>query len=91
MQKRERERRSPLHDLLRLLVQAGTVELVHTQPPTVACKMEAQSEHAHIAYTGFFFARSAPTLHAQSVLTNKISASELSRKFIKGLLLAGRC
>ena len=24
-----------------------------TQPPTLVCKMEAQSEHVHVAYTGF--------------------------------------
>ncbi len=26
-----------------------------SQPPTVVCKMEAQLEHVHTAYTGFFF------------------------------------
>ena len=31
----------------------------------------------------------SPDLHAQSVLVNKISASELRRKFIKGALLVG--
>ncbi len=46
--------------------------------------MEAQLEHVRIAYT--FFARLAP---AQSVLINKISASELSRKFIKSPLSVG--
>ena len=35
------------------------------------------------------FARLAPILYAQSVLSNKISASELSRKFIKSALLVG--
>ncbi len=49
--------------------------------------MEAQSEYAHIACT--FFARSVPILYAQSVISNKISASELSQKFIKGALLVG--
>ncbi len=43
--------------------------------------MKAQSEYVHIAHTFFFF---APTWHAQLALTNEISASELSRKFIKG-------
>ena len=38
-------------------------------------KMEAQSEHVHIAYR--FFCTSGGDLHAQSVLVNKISASEL--------------
>ncbi len=45
-------------------------------------KMEAQSEHAHVAHT-LFFCTSGADLHAQSVLINKISSSELSRKFIK--------
>ncbi len=58
-----------------------------TQPPTLACKMEAQSEHVHIACT--FLARSAPDLHAQSAPSDIISASELRRKFIKGALLVG--
>ncbi len=43
----------------------------HTQPPTLACEMEVQSEYAHIAYTF------GADLLAQSVLINKISASEL--------------
>ncbi len=43
------------------------------------CKIEAQLEHIHIAYT--FFARFGADLYAQSVLINKISASELTRKF----------
>ncbi len=50
-------------------------------------KMEAQSEHICIAYTCFC---TFPTdLYAQSVIINKISASELSRKFIKSALLVG--
>ncbi len=36
-----------------------------------------------------FFCTFGTDLYAQSVLTNKISASELSRKFIKGPLLVG--
>ncbi len=36
------------------------------------------------------FARLAPILHAQSVLSNKISASELSQKFIKSAWLVGK-
>ncbi len=36
------------------------------------------------------FAGLAPILHAQSVLSNKISASELSRKFITSELLVGK-
>ena len=35
------------------------------------------------------FARLAPDLHARSVLISKISASELSRKFVKSALLVG--
>ncbi len=45
----------------------------------MVCKMEAQSEYVHIAYTCTF----GTNLYAQSVLI-KISASELSREFIKG-------
>ena len=37
----------------------------------------------------FFFARFGTDLHAQSVLSNKISASELRRKFVKGPLSVG--
>ncbi len=37
----------------------------------------------------YIFARLGVDLHAQSVLINKISASELSRKFIKSVLLVG--
>ncbi len=37
-----------------------------------------------------FFARLAQNLYAQSVLISKISALELSRKFINDLLLVGR-
>ncbi len=50
-------------------------------------KMEAQSNIVHILDTQIlhFCAISA----AQSVIINKISASELSRKFIKSALLVG--
>ncbi len=61
---------------------------MHTQPPTVACKMEAQSEYVHIAHT-FFFCTFGADLYAQSVIIHKISASELSRRFIKSALLVG--
>ncbi len=37
-----------------------------------------------------FLAHFGTDLHAHSVLSNKISASELSQKFIKSALLAGR-
>ncbi len=60
----------------------------HAQPPTVACKMEAQSEYVHVAHT--FFCIFGADLHAQLVLINKISASELRRKSIKSALLVGQ-
>ncbi len=57
-------------------------------PPTVVCKMEAQfGIYAHVAHT--FFARFGADSHAQSALINKISASELSRKFTGSALLVG--
>ena len=49
--------------------------------------MGAQSEYVHVAHT--FLAHLAPLLYAQSVLRNKISASELRRKFMKSALLVG--
>ncbi len=50
--------------------------------------MEAQSEYVHIAYA--VFARLAPICSMLSrCLLNKVSASELSRKFIKSVLLVG--
>ncbi len=58
------------------------------QPPMVIYKMEAQLEYVprtlHTRYCTF-----GTDLHAQSVIINKISASELTRKFIKSLLLVG--
>ncbi len=48
-----------------------------TQPPRVVCKVEAQLEYAHIAYT-FFFARSAPIRMLSWCILTKISVSELS-------------
>ena len=53
-------------------------ETTTTQPPTVACKMEAQSEHVHVACT--FLHVLAPILRAQSAIINEISAPELGRK-----------
>ena len=52
--------------------------------------MEARSKYVHVACT--FFACLGADLHARSVLSNKISASELSGKFIKSasLLLVGK-
>ncbi len=49
--------------------------------------MEAQLEYIHIADT--FFCTLGTDLYAQSVIINKISESELSRKFIKSALLVG--
>ncbi len=57
------------------------------QPPRVACKVGAQSEHAHVART--FFATFGADLHAPSVIGSEISASELRRKFIESALLVG--
>ena len=49
--------------------------------------MEVQVGHVHVAYT--FLARSTPALHARSVPSDKIYASELSRKSVKGALFVG--
>ena len=59
-----------------------------TQPAmVVVCKMEVQLKYTHIAY--LFFARLAPICMLSRVPIIKISASELSRKFIKSALLVG--
>ena len=58
-----------------------------TQPATVARKVEAQSEHVHVAYALLHVL--APILYARSVFSDKISASEPSRKVIKSPLLTG--
>ena len=50
-------------------------------------KRKAQSEYVHIAYT--LLARLALTCMLQSVLSKEISASELTRKFIRSALLVG--
>ncbi len=31
--------------------EGGEIKILPNQPPTVVCKMEAQSEHVHVAYT----------------------------------------
>ncbi len=60
-----------------------------TQPATVAYKVEARSEHVHVACT--LFARLDADLHAQSVLwRQKFLASELRGKFVKSALLVGQ-
>ena len=58
------------------------------QPPTVARRMEAQSEHAHVAST-FFCAFVPIFVMPNRCFGNKISASELWRKFIKSALSVG--
>ncbi len=71
---------------LKYVANIGRVPVLYaptTQPPTVVCKMEAQLKYLHIAYT--VFANS----YSQSVFINKISASELSQKFIKSAFLVG--
>ncbi len=50
-------------------------------PPTVACKMEAQLDTLHTCFCTFGI-----DLRDQSAINDKISASELSRKFIKRVL-----
>ncbi len=55
----------------------------HTQPPTVVCKMEA-----HLEYIATVLAYLAPICTLSRCLL-KISALELSRKFIKVALLVG--
>ncbi len=57
-----------------------------TQPPMGVCKMEAQLEYVCTRCI-LILACLGADLHAQSVLSNKISASELKRKFIKSALL----
>ena len=49
--------------------------------------MDDRLECIHIAYV--ILHGLVPILYAQSVLINKVSASELSRKFIKSALLVG--
>ena len=62
-------------------------DIIPTQPPTVACKNGSSvgmcTSCIHV------FASSSTDLHAQSALIDKISASELRRKFIKSALLVG--
>ncbi len=61
-----------------------------TQPQTVClCKRKAQLEHmVHVACT--FFGTFGADVYAQSALSDKIPALELSRKFIKSALLVGK-
>ena len=79
-----------IHRLLHFLQRNNRAALQQESPTTntLVCKIGAQSEYVHVAYT--FYAHLAPDLYAQSVVSNKISASELSRKFIKSALLVGR-
>ena len=50
---------------------------------SVARKMEARSEHAHVACTSLHVPH--PICMLSRCLSTKISASELSRKFIKSV------
>ncbi len=59
-----------------------------TQPQTMACKMKAHLEYIHVAH--MFFACLAPICMLSRCFIDKISASELRQKFIKGALLAGQ-
>ncbi len=53
----------------------------------VACKVEAQSEH--VTRCVHVLACSAPTCMLSQCLATKMSASELSGKFVKSALLVG--
>ena len=78
----QERRGEQLGTILRPVGFTKSFKKTYTQPPMVVCKMEVQFEYT-IAYT--FGANS----YAQSVLINKIFASELSRKFSKSALLVG--
>ena len=56
-------------------------------PPLVVCKI--RSSVGICARCTRVFAHFGADLHAESVLTDKISASEFSRKFTKSALLVG--
>ncbi len=60
---------------------------MHAQPPMVVCKMGAQLEYMYTLHA--CFCTFGTDLYAQSVLINRISASELSRNFIRDPLLVG--
>ncbi len=60
-------------------IQAFRLSCLLAQPAMVVCKKEAQLYYVHIAS----FCKLGTDFHAQSVLINTISASKLSRKFIK--------
>ena len=60
---------------------------VFAQPLMVVCNTKAQLEYVHVART--FFRTLGADFYAPSVLIDKISASELSQKFIEGSLLVG--
>ncbi len=59
----------------------------HSQPATVACKIWARLEHARVACT--FLHVYAPICMLSRCFRDKVSASELRRKFIKSALLVG--
>ncbi len=71
---------SPSCLLLLCLSVSLSLSLSPAQPPTVACKPEAQSEHVHVAYTFFSLHVPEPTRMLRWCLATKISASEPSRE-----------
>ncbi len=60
-----------------------------SQRPTVVCKMETQLEYMYVYTMYTRVCMFGVFLYAQSVLINKISALELSQKFIRSALLVG--
>ncbi len=62
----------------------------NNQPPTLVRKMEAHLEYTFVYALHTCFCTFGANSYAQSVLTNKISALELSRKLIKSRLSAGK-
>ncbi len=71
--------------ILPCLVERASFSFPNHQP--WHAKIEAQLEYAHVLYT--FFARLCADMYASSVLINKTSESELSRKFVNSALSVG--
>ncbi len=62
----------------------------YAQPPTVVCKMEAQSEYYVHARCMHIFARLAPIcVLSRCLLTKFLRTLEISREFIQSALLVG--
>ncbi len=59
-----------------------------TQPPTVVCKLEAQLEYIRTHFT-HVFARLVLICMLSGCLLAKVSASEISRNFIRSVLSVG--